>query len=152
MSVPEPMPHHCLTCRYALDRWTVDGEVSWTHTGAYQGPEHEPVPVPREELLRVELVCDLCLYPNPRWSLLFAGSSVKVIGEAASITQRLSSRWAACTQCAINVEAKDLAGLVRRALRQFENTPIDPRLAAEHLREAYAAILPTYQGKIPLAA
>lgn len=155
MSAPgglQPLDHYCMTCRHGLNRWMVDGVVFYAHTGAYQGPEHEPAPVPRDELLQVHMVCDFCNQPDPRWSLLFANSTVEVAAEDVSVTSRMGQHWAACAQCAVNVEAKDLTGLVRRALRQFKNTPIDPQLAAGHLREAYGAILPTYQGKVPLPA
>jgi hypothetical protein len=59
---------YCKVCRRALMKFSQGGVVTWTHQMQFDGPDHEPVPVPLSEIPDPEMFCDFCSAPNPPWT------------------------------------------------------------------------------------
>lgn len=136
----QPLDTYCLTCRYALDRWrTTDAEggnerIAWLHTHAWDGPEHEPVPVPLIELTKANLTCDFCSGRPVTTSFRFDHLVIKIPG--LSYTSDYGIWWASCAHCEPFVMAKNIDGLVLRVSVAFGMPGAGPRYL-------YSRLLPT---------
>jgi hypothetical protein len=148
--------HYCNTCRYALDRLTIDGEVSYEHTiagmEAWTGAEHDPVPVPLLELITKRMLCDVCSDPDPVWSYRFV--NVKMAYETdddTTFTENFGQWWAICKKCAIVIERRDVTTLVRRALIPHIARPdVDPIQVGQFMEPVYEKMLTSPFERLPL--
>lgn len=145
MTDEQTSDHYCMTCRYALDRMTIDGKVSYVHTAAgleaWTGPEHEPAPAPMIEFTTKNMLCDVCNNPQPVWSYTFARVVIEYTVEDgdSSLTENVGERWAICKQCGEIIERKDVAALVDRARIPLRANGFDSDEAV------HAVVLPVYK-------
>lgn len=59
-------------------------------------------------------VCDFCLTPHPTWE--YPAALMEVVGHA--VITHSNDEWGACDRCHAFIEAKNLQGLMRYAVRQ----------------------------------
>lgn len=163
---------YCRACKTALATFTEGATGNRTYLHELQPPDgHEPDPVALAELPDALMRCDFCGATEVRWVYPTAnvtrtprvitsqtvGASdyrdrhgaarVRSVQTAKGITSNLGSDWAACNPCADTIEARDLMGLMQRAVdglpRKATNNP--RRLAAirGQMRAVYEPLLET---------
>ncbi|MEH1124796.1 hypothetical protein [Micromonospora sp. CPCC 206061] len=120
MTITDPGAHACRICRAVLNLASVDGHRRFIHPRP-PADGHTPDPVPLEEMPDAAFVCDFCSSSNPVWSYEFEPPAIIVVDprdEEPMLQRELGRHWSTCTPCARLIEARDAAGLTRRALRR----------------------------------
>jgi len=113
-------------------------------------------------------ICDFCSSPNVVKCFGcrdFDADSIDVgvvypksgpDGGPATITLKSIDFWAACPDCAALVEARDVPGLVKRALDEFEKQdghPLTQRRGLEkHLKLTYDLFFDNWTGETEIVA
>lgn len=118
------LDYYCGVCRYALEHetWNDGTPDRFVHPLAviqYIEP-HDPDPIPLAEMIQVNMVCDFCSAPNPKWMLRFRGLAMTTAAPGYKRTDDLGEWWATCGQCRIAVRARDLHMLGARYARRHE--------------------------------
>jgi hypothetical protein len=120
-----PLEHYCMVCRYAVNRHREAGVPDrFEHTASYEnwdGPDHQPLPVPLAELTDVHMVCDICSHPNPIYAYRFTPVTTGLIRTAPDTFTRfdMGEWWVICKPCSVPIERRDIAGMVEQARRPF---------------------------------
>lgn len=125
--------HVCAVCGRVLELVTdLDrggATVGWVHPFAMrqgligESEDHEPVPVPRDDLPHPDTRCDFCYANNPQW-LVPANDFVDVEGVrdlSLPGAPGTGSRgdWGACDECADLIRMNRWEFLVRRVKRAY---------------------------------
>ncbi|MDG4756108.1 MULTISPECIES: hypothetical protein [Micromonospora] len=146
----------CQTCRRPLTVWRKSNNESvYFHPGGITA-DHEPVPVPQEQLPSLNKVCDFCSSPAVVAEFTFNTLEMLVMGDDEGIEpigrhKDLGGTWTACATCAALVEVRDVAAITTRAITNGRQRGIDhdPQMLA-HLHRALFAATPLTPPRRPL--
>ncbi|MFJ1542278.1 hypothetical protein ACIODS_27445 [Micromonospora chalcea] len=134
----------CQTCHMPLSAWHKSStETVYLHPDGLTA-DHEPVPVPREQLSALNQVCDFCSFPAAVAEFTFNTVEMLVLSdedEPIGHHKNLGGRVAACATCADLVETRDVAAITMRAIVNCRRRGIDndPQMLASLHRALFAA-------------
>lgn len=136
--------HYCKVCRQALDREinVVTGKTTFKHNKLHEH-DHEPDPVPNEEMLYTDSFCDFCSAPGPKWAYHFKANPVT---KTESGPYHIwGENWAACEPCAEIIELRNANMLLNRVIREWKKKQkMDmPAMGQYQLRMLYSLLLET---------
>jgi len=126
--MPRGLDHYCATCRRSLTRRrTISTDVTVFEHNRLDPDDHQPVPVPLIEFDSVHAHCDFCSAEGPQWAYKLVSIQ--------SGNMNLGEWWCACERCAVQVDARNLRGLIARVARSYP-----PRQRSG----VFQAVLPVY--------
>ena len=132
----------CKACRRVLNRYVAadTGTVTYIHPlGAPSDvPDHLPEPVPADTV-DSHHVCDFCSGQGIVFSFQTQPVDAVIVGASSQLVQSYGTDWAACIDCALLVQARDVDRLHARCadvgwphdatvadgLRQFQQAVLD---------------------------
>lgn len=146
MSSPStrPVDHYCLVCRYATERQLSAGETTFVHVAVqreWDGPAHEPVPVPMSELTTRNEACDFCSTLYPVIAYRFPNVKITTRMPNAARTDDLGEWWLACQRCSVPIDQRDLAALLRRVVDILAGKGMSPGILRATMRPLYQKLL-----------
>lgn len=105
----------CRTCGEPLTRFhnRENPTPVWSHRSL--SVTHPPDPVPGVETNTVNLVCDFCSAPAPRWAFPVDPREIREKVGEGTITFNNDGWWTACDACADLIDAADRTGLTKHA-------------------------------------
>ncbi|MEU3455319.1 hypothetical protein ABZ671_17235 [Micromonospora sp. NPDC006766] len=133
----------CQTCHMPLTALhKSSNETVYFHPGGVT-VDHEPIPVPQEQLPALNQVCDFCSDPAGVAQFTFNTLEMLVMGdddnELIGRHKDLGGTWTACATCADLVEVRDVAAITMRAIANTRQRGLDPQMLAHLHRTLFAA-------------
>ncbi len=128
----------CAVCAYALNTIDDDALVHFEHPVSPRG-DHEPVPVPADQLTNMYRSCHFCSSGQPVWMYRTPPIEAASVGERIDMLQQYSTRWHACYPCTQLIDNDNPAELARRGAAAAGWHPDSPH--AQVLAALYQAIV-----------
>lgn len=138
-------------CREPLGYYVLIDSRDGAHTGEWRHghvADHAAVPVPRQETIQVNVICDFCSSPSPAgapsWiypTAAFAGGSTD---DLAHIRDD-GDGWGACDRCARLIEADNYEGLLTRAASILARRNAVPDSQFQQYAAGVAAVFATFR-------